>query len=438
MTTYQGVLEQSAGAASGEVEARETADQIVRRVVGTFATKVLSVSLGVPVSIILARAMGVDGRGEFVAVSALAALGMQFGNLGLHSANTYFVSRDRSLLGALSINSAIVSTVVGSAIALALYLVRLSGWFLGDLDPRYFLLALVWIPVGLGQMLQHNLIVGIQEFRVFNQIDAAVRAGNLVLVLVLWWVGVTRPMPYAIAMTVVLAASYLFCLLYINRQLETRAAPALGLLRAQLPFGMKTFIAALFAFLVVRSDVLVLKQLSGSHETGVYSVAVSLTDMLYLLPTAVGVVLFPTLSGPSHPEARWRVMKTALLHTAWIMSLGAATLTLWGRPIITLLFGAGFAAAYPMLVMLAVAMVFYGLNTVVSVFLSAVGLPPFAVWVWIVAFVANLGLNLVWVPRFGGLGAAASSLVAYAGLFVLQFQYVFRRRMQLQDSGTAA
>jgi O-antigen/teichoic acid export membrane protein len=439
MTTYQGVLRQPSEAAVGLVDASESADQVVRRVIGTFATKVLSVSLGVPAGIILARALGADGRGEFVAVSALAALGMQFGNLGLHSANTYFVSRDRSLLGALSANSAIVSAVVGGLIAVVLYLIRLSGWFLGDLDPRYFLLALIWIPVGLGQMLQHNLIVGIQKFRVFNQVDAAIRLGNLGFALLLWWIGVTRPMPYAIATIAVLAGSYLFCLFYINSRIGRPAAPAMNLLRAQLPYGTKTFVASLFAFLVVRSDILILKQMSGSHETGIYSVAVSLVDMLYLLPTAVGVVLFPTLSGASTPETRWRVMRAALVHTAWIMALGAAALALWGRPVIALLFGAGFAGAYPMLVTLAVAMVFYGLNNVVSVYLSAVGLPPFAVWVWVAAFAVNLGLNLVWVPRFGGLGAAASSLVSYAGLFVLQFSYVFARRTQfVRESGAKA
>jgi O-antigen/teichoic acid export membrane protein len=417
--------------ARAEVTRATGADQTVRSIVGTFATKILAVSLGVPVSVILARALGADGRGEFVAASALAALGMQFGNLGLHSANTYFVSRDRSLLGPLSTNSAVLSTVVGGFIAVVLYMLRLSGWFFGDLDPLYFLVALIWIPIGLGQLLQHNLIVGVQQFRVFNQVDAAIRLGNLVVVLALWWVGVVTPMPYAAATVGVLALSYFFCLVYINRQVEHPAAPALGLLRAQLPYGAKTFVASLFAFLVVRSDILVLKHLSGSHETGVYSVAVSLVDMLYLLPTAVGVVLFPALSVASDPENRWHITRTALLHTAWIMATGAAMLMLWGRPIIALLFGHGFAAAYPMLAILAVAMVFYGLNNVVSIHLSAVGLPSFAVWVSAVAFAVNLGLNLIWVPRFGGVGAAASSLVAYVGLFAAQFHYVFSRRRKL-------
>jgi O-antigen/teichoic acid export membrane protein len=404
------------------------ADATVRRIAGTFATKLIAISLSVPFSVILARALGPEGRGEFVAATAVASLGMQLGNLGLHSANTFFVSRDAALLSALSINSAIVGTVLGGLIALLFYAVRASGLFLGDLDHTYFLIALIWIPVGLGQMLQHNLMAGLQRFAVFNKVDVGVRAGNLLLCSLLCVIGIASPVPYTLAVIVVLAASYCFCLWYIERQRDRPARPRLDLLRRQLPYGLKTFVVSLFAFLVVRSDVMILKHLSGSRETGVYSVAVSLVDMLYLLPTAVGVVLFPALSAPGTAEDRWRVVRAALLHTGWIIGAGVALLFIWGNPIIGLLFGRDFLGAYPMMVVLAVAMLFYGLNNVVSVYLSATGLPWFGVWVWLLAFGVNLGLNLLWIPRFGGVGAAWASLVSYAALFVLQFTYIISQR----------
>jgi O-antigen/teichoic acid export membrane protein len=405
-------------------------DRTARRIAGTFATKILTVSLSIPVSVILARALGPAGRGEFVAVTALAALGMQFGNLGLHSANTYFVSRNRSLLGSLSINSAIVASLLGAVIAFLLYLIRASGLFFQDLNCTYFLLALVWIPLGIGQLLQLNLIVGIQRFGVYNNVDASSRVASLLLCSALWLLGFHRPLPYSLAAVVALAGSYLFCFWYIRRQVEHPARPAFGLLRAQLPYGAKIFLASLFAFLVVRSDVLILKELSGSRETGVYSVAVSLVDMLYLLPIAVGVVLFPELSAPGDPERRWRVTQVALLHTGWIIGLGAVVIMIGGGSIIRLLFGRAFLPAYPMAIVLAPAMLFYGLNNVVSVYLAATGLPWFAVWVWVLAFCVNLGLNLLWIPKLGGVGAAWSSLIAYALVFSLQLLYILTQRAQ--------
>jgi O-antigen/teichoic acid export membrane protein len=401
----------------------QAGERTLQRIAGTFATKVLAVSLSVPVSIILARALGPDGRGDFVAAAALVAIGMQLGNLGLHSANTYFVSRDRSLLGPLSINSAIIGTLLGGVIAAVLYLVRASGLFFGDLDTKYFLLALVWIPLGIGQLLQQNLVVGIQRFAVFNNVDLGMRTGNLLLCLALWLLGVATPVPYTVVAIVVLAVSYAFCFWYIRGQVDGLAGPSLGLLRKQLPYGTKMFLASLFAFLVVRLDVILLKELSGSHETGVYSVAVSLVDMLYLVPVAVGVVLFPELSAPGDPGKRWRVTQAALLHTGWIIGVGAAVLMIWGESLIRLLFGAAFLPAYAVVIVLAPAMLFYGLNNIVSIYLASTGLPWFAVWVWVLGLCVNVALNLRWIPRYGGVGAAWASLAAYGVVLVLQLSY---------------
>jgi hypothetical protein len=52
----------------------------------------------------------------------------------MHSANTYFVSRDRSLLGPLSINSAIVGSVLGGLIAITLCMMRVGA--ISGLIPR--------------------------------------------------------------------------------------------------------------------------------------------------------------------------------------------------------------------------------------------------------------------------------------------------------------
>jgi Na+-driven multidrug efflux pump len=47
-----------------------------------------------------------------------------------------------------------------------------------------------------------------------------------------------------------------------------------------------------------------------------------------------------------------------------------------------------------------------------------------------VAFCVNLGLNLLWIPQFGGVGAAWASLVAYAVVFGLQLLYILSRQVR--------
>src|SRR3972149_6606561 len=66
-------------------------------------------------SVLVARILGPEGRGLYAVAMAVGAIGVQFGNLGLHASNTYYVARERSLLPALIGNTLLVSFVVGGS-----------------------------------------------------------------------------------------------------------------------------------------------------------------------------------------------------------------------------------------------------------------------------------------------------------------------------------
>ena len=49
--------------------------------------------------------------------------------------------------------------------------------------------------------------------------------------------------------------------------------------------GVRAYLGSLFAFLVLKSDILLVKYLRGASETGYYAIAVGLADILMMLPT---------------------------------------------------------------------------------------------------------------------------------------------------------
>src|SRR5262249_32942096 len=105
---------------------------------------------------------------------------------------------------------------------------------------------------------------------------------------------------------------------------------------------------------------------------------------------------------------------------------GAAALL--ARPMIHLLFGNDFLPAAPAFVLLAVAMIFYGVNNIVSNYLAALPFPWFSVVIWIVICALNIGLNLLWIPAYGIMGASLSSLVCYVLVLLAQLVYCARWR----------
>src|SRR5437763_17124117 len=77
---------------------------IDRDVISVIAVRLAMVVSGGLSSIVTIRWMTPGQRGAYFLVYTLAQTLAQFGNLGLHSSNTYLVARTRSLGGALLAN----------------------------------------------------------------------------------------------------------------------------------------------------------------------------------------------------------------------------------------------------------------------------------------------------------------------------------------------
>src|SRR4030043_1134751 len=94
---------------------RIVSSDFIRKVGETFITRICLIGIGLVTSVIVARILGPEGRGLYAVAATIGAIGVQFGNLGLHGSNTYYLARARSLLPALIGNTLLVSFVVGGA-----------------------------------------------------------------------------------------------------------------------------------------------------------------------------------------------------------------------------------------------------------------------------------------------------------------------------------
>src|SRR5437588_9758412 len=78
------------------IQRGETTERFLfaQRVAGTFLVRVALVAIGFLTSIATARLLGPYGRGIYGAAIVLVTLASQFGNLGLHVSNTFYVAAD--------------------------------------------------------------------------------------------------------------------------------------------------------------------------------------------------------------------------------------------------------------------------------------------------------------------------------------------------------
>jgi hypothetical protein len=102
-----------------------------------------------------------------------------------------------------------------------------------------------------------------------------------------------------------LAIGFIWTLRRLKTRLFPFLSPSVSLFKENLHYGMKAYVAALFSFLVLRIDLLMIQYMRGAEETGFYSIAAAVADLVYLLPVIVGTILFPRLSAMSSDQERW-------------------------------------------------------------------------------------------------------------------------------------
>jgi O-antigen/teichoic acid export membrane protein len=405
------------------------ASGFIRQVGETYATQVFVVALGFVNSILVTRLLGPEGRGLFAAAYAFSAVGVQLGNLGLHSWNTYHVAREPRSLPVLIGNSLAVCAACGLAalFVLALFQAQPS---MAPVSGVLLVLALVGVPFTLANLLFQNLLIGTQRIHAYNVIDLATRVLAVVLVASTAPLGLVSPeMVFGLVLASVgLSAGWCFADLRVG--LSGPITWSVAALKNGLGYGVRAYLGSLFAFLVLKSDVLMVKYLRGAAETGYYAIAVGLADILMMLPSVVGTVLFPRLAAAPDVASKWALARRVL---AWMVPATPVVLVatlIAARPLIVLAYGPAFAPSLPAVSWLLPGIGCLAINTVLMNLFASCGMPLVVTLSPLAALVVNIAVNLVLVPKVGFVGAAASSTLAYALMLVVSLLYLRLRLLR--------
>ena len=385
----------------------------VRKVAETFATRILLIGIGLVTSVIVARILGPEGQGLYAVAVVIGVIGVQFANMGLHASNTYYVARDRKLLPSLVGNTLVASFVFGG-IGAAITLVIFSMWpKLSPIDGPLLTLALLWIPLGLAYMLLQNLLLGIQEVRTYNKIELANKVFAVSSICLLILMGaVTVETIYSVGLFV-LIVSLFWILRQLKGHIHCSPIPSFALFKNSLSYGFKAYISAFAALMIQRVDLLMINYYLGKKQAGLYSIAVSLIDMLFLLPIVVGTIAFPKLCAMGEWHQRLKYTKKIVTVMIGIIIPLIIIIFFTAEFIITTLYGVNFAASAGPLSWFLPGLFVWSIEVMYRKLLISIDYPSAIVWSWIGAFCLNIALNFVLIQRFGINGAAAASSLTY-------------------------
>ncbi len=383
---------------------------------GTAGGSMASVAISAVTSVIIARRLGVTGRGQWAAISALAVLVGTLATAGVPAAAAYAAVRlsgtDRTRLT----QAALAAAAALAAVAAAAYVVISLFVAPRGVSREVVLLGAVVAAVLVPYQVAHQLVLTTSPLRWFaaGQVlpAVAVLAGVVA-------VGGSLDVAFVAALAATgsligAAVSIAACLGHGalgDRPLIRGVRDAQSVLRPHLSFALLTFATLVLTQIVQRLDILLVNGFRGPREAGLYAVSAQIGDVLLVVPAALGFVVFRL--GASSSVGHWNQTIAAVRATAVTSLLAAAVVGVAAPQLIGRLFGAAFEGSVEPLRWLLPGIVVLGVQSVISNYIASRGRPKSVLIAWLTAAVMGVGLDLFAIPLYGISGAAVVSSISY-------------------------
>ena len=222
----------------------------------------------------------------------------------------------------------------------------------------------------------------------------------------------------------------LFILFFLVRSQIGIRMPHFSRTREYLSFGLPNIPADMSSWAVAFSDKYVISYFLGVTAVGIYSAGYVLGSAPMLFAAVLGYVLPPTVS-KLYDEGRMNEVKTHLSYSlkyslalAIPFVFGAAILA---KPVLGLFSTAEIASeGYFILPLVTLSSLFFAAYAPIFNILILVKKTKIIGAIWITCMLVNLGLNILVVPRWGIIGAAITTIIAYGLALGLATYYGFK------------
>jgi O-antigen/teichoic acid export membrane protein len=383
----------------------------VRRVTfETIAFRFGALPLNFLISIVTTRYLLPEGRGAFTLAAltvALAATALGSISSGVsHELREGGHRASEVLPAALALS--VVIGIVGTIVLIPINLAMVPGRF-----AAVAIISLCFLPSLVFQCLT-GMLLALGRIRALNVLQALMLALTLVAMLV-FVVGLGWGVGGAAIASVIAQFAGAIGILYAVRDLwqrqwlpaaRARAAPILKL-------GMRLGVVNLLSLVNYRIDLVILRWYRGLAAVGIYSLSVSLGEILWIASTSLASVLLAEVLNRSHDSAV-ELTARAFRSILGVSIVGGVALGLFGYLLIPTIFGPAFAPSrVPLLLLLPGIVAFAPGGALANYFSLRLGRAKYAFVLVIVSASATAIGALLFVPILGASGAAIASSLGY-------------------------
>lgn len=376
----------------------------------TIFTKITAVLIGLIASSFSNRFLGAELKGQLGSISSLLSIVAVTANFGLYQPYPYYKRQHEPEVLDKFLRIFMLQFLVYMGIGAV-------GAVFFDSPKLTAVCLLAPIQVLANQL---SFLIMVEDVKYKNVIFFTARITNTIITILAFYT-MKRTIIVSLALIIVGDLITIIMALQRMRKLPNPLRADLRFTAKIVPFGIVSMITTLMLTLNYRIDTLMMDYLYHvpDREIGFYTLGVSLSEYGWLIPDAFREVLFSRTAKDDAIDEVTMSMKVNLYLTVFIL-LGILVL---GRPAIWILAGSEFLSAYPVTVLLAFGIIPMSWFKIVGTLLLAQGKKYVYLGMLTASVAVNIICNMLTIPLWGKMGAAAASVASYTAAGILFLGY---------------
>lgn len=402
---------------------------LFKNTVGTIITNFTLLLIGLFSSVIITRVLGPEGKGVYVIAITTFSLIVTFTNMGIASAANYHMARRDFTRPAVFTNTVLLSVLIslGSIVLGYLSIKLFSNYIFHNIPHEYLFLSLLIIPFYFFRSIFQYFLVGLQHIKYFNRVNLLESLINLFFIVILIQVFKTGVGGGIISNVLAYMFSGILLFFWLRRIIgRIWVKPDFVCIKRLVVYGIKTYLGNILIFLNYRADVFLINIFLNPLQLGFYATAVGIVEQLCIVSSSANLVLFPKIAAERDELKRGEYTPLICRTTIFITILGILVIYWLAGKLMILLYTSAFLPGVKALRVLILGMISLIITRILNNDLAARGGPEYNMYINFFAVLINIGLNVLWIPRIGIIGAAWASVVSYT-VSALMALYIYGR-----------
>ena len=372
-------------------------------------SKITLVIIGLITSALISRGLGVSLKGEYAYLVNLSGIVVIVVTLGVGQVYSYFVRQYGTKYRNIFINlnylhfvfliiTLLLFSILKNNIVKNIVLLSACGMFR---DNFVYL----------------STVENIKKRNIMNLISKSIFLMNIIIAFLFLKYNLNAFILVLVLDEIIFSLLLIFTYGFFPKKIEINSLEKNKIIVKIYKMGFISMITLLLTTLNYNIDIIILRNLSSSSSVGLYSIGISLANMLWVIPDAFKDVLMNKTSKEESIGDIIFSLKSNIL-ISLIITLGFILL---GKLFITIVYGSEFLDSYITTIILffgSISMIFH---KIISPLLYSKGYQKKLCIIFLSAVFLNIVMNYILIPKFDIIGAAVASVFSYllAGISIL-------------------